>query len=284
LKPALERIAIERSQRSFHFFKRTTPAFTPFWHYHPELELTLITKGKGTRFVGDAIQPFADFDLILVGENLPHHWVSLEETPEDLQEAYVFQFDKELFTRFPECSAFATFFEQAKNGFHFYQPSAALVDMIISVEKAPPIRQLGLLMEILSELLQEENRQQLASDQYLHRFYSVNSQSKIAKTTNYILEHIDQKLTVNHMAEFTHMVPQSFCRWFKKHAGHSFVSFLNKTRIERACHLLQSTAQPIQTIAFSCGFDSLSHFNRTFKKVKGMSPSGFRNLEKNTIL
>ncbi|AXG70765.1 HTH-type transcriptional activator Btr [Kordia sp. SMS9] len=280
MKPTLEVIPLEDSQKSFRFFKLETPAFTPFWHYHPEMELTLITKGSGTRFVGDAIQPFAAMDLVLIGENLPHHWVSVEETHDILQEAYVFQFDKQLFASFPECNTFISFFEHAKDGFHFYQPKTALINMIVSLENKSPIQQLSGLIEILNTLLQDEHKKTLASKHYLNRFYSTTSQSKIAKTTNYILENIDQKLTVKQMAALTHMVPQSFCRWFKKHSGHSFVTFLNKTRIERACHLLKSTSLPVQNIAFHCGFDSLSHFNRTFKKMKMMSPSQFRNLSK----
>ena len=44
------------------------------WHFHPELELTHIVKGRGTRFIGDNIEYFEDGDLILVGSNLPHVW------------------------------------------------------------------------------------------------------------------------------------------------------------------------------------------------------------------
>ena len=117
----------------------------------------------------------------------------------------------------------------------------------------------------------------LASEHYLNRFQSEGSQNKISKTTNYILEHLEERLSVNQMAEFTHMVPQSFCRWFKKHSGHSFISFLNQTRIERVCHLLVSSNLKIQDIAFSSGFESISHFNRTFQKLKGCSPRAFRN-------
>lgn len=97
------------------------------------------------------------------------------------------------------------------------------------------------------------------------------------ETISYILENLDKKLTVNMLAERTHMVPQSFCRWFKAAVGNSFITFLNAARIERACQLLTTTETPIKHIAYRCGFESLSHFNRTFKHLKGESPRDLRS-------
>ncbi len=78
------------------------------------------------------------------------------------------------------------------------------------------------------------------------------------------------------MANYTHLVPQSFCRWFKKITGNTFVNYLNKARIERACQLLLNTKMAITEVCFSVGFDSLSHFNRTFKKIKHLNPREYR--------
>ncbi|GAB5565028.1 MAG: AraC family transcriptional regulator [Winogradskyella sp.] len=278
MQPELEHIAIEASQQSFHFFKRSDTVFLPYWHYHPELELTLIKKGDGTRFVGDSIASFSDYDLVLVGKNLPHHWVSASKI--ENQEAYIFQFRSSLFRGFTECDAFYTLFEKAKRGLHFFNPSETLIEQIIAFEQLSKISKLSTLIEIIEQLSLDNNFNILASENYLERLQLAGSQAKIAKATNYILEHLDEQLSVNRMAEFTHMVPQSFCRWFKKHSGHSFVSFLNQTRIERVCLLLTTTNTPIQDIAFSCGFESLSHFNRTFKKMKNCSPSEFRKNQK----
>ena len=62
------------------------------------------------------------------------------------------------------------------------------------------------------------------------------------------------------------------------------ISFLNQTRIEKVCHELASSTTPIQDIAFSSGFETLSHFNRIFKRLKNCSPRDYRNLyQKNQI-
>lgn len=78
------------------------------------------------------------------------------------------------------------------------------------------------------------------------------------------------------MADYTNLVPQSFCRWFKKSLGNSFVTYVNTARVEKACQLLSNSNISITDIAFSVGFESLSHFNRTFLKLKHVSPSQYR--------
>ncbi len=275
MKAELEQIGIEATKRSFHFFKRETVAFEPFWHYHPEIELTFILHGEGTRFVGNSIAPFSNYDLVLVGTNIPHNWVGLKHNHSEKQRAMVFQFNPTIFAAFRECEDFHALFELAKRGIQFINPTEAIVTSITNFENLNSIQQLGALMELIQLLVVHEEKTLLTSEIYTYHHNQKHKIEKFAKVNNYILDHIDQKLTVAQMADLTHMVPQSFCRWFKQNSGHSFITFLNKTRIENACHLLMHRDIPIQEVAFSSGFESLSHFNRTFKKYKHQSPREF---------
>lgn len=69
------------------------------------------------------------------------------------------------------------------------------------------------------------------------------------------------------------MTPESFCRYFKKHTGHTFISFLNEIRINEACKKLTAHKfESISTVAYKCGFKSITNFNRVFKCVIGISP------------
>lgn len=276
MNPLLEHIALSETRRSFKFFNVAVKRFEPFWHYHPEIELTLILKGSGTRFVGDSILPFEELDLVLIGENVPHHWISVSDTETEPHRALVLQFDKTIFKVFPECKAFEALFDKAKQGIQFFKPSEALISEIIHFETLSETEQLSKLMLILHELCKDGSQKTLSSKVKQVSSKSNAAQNKMSKTTNYILENLDKKLTVQHMADFTHMVPQSFCRWFKAHSGHSFITFLNITRIEQACHFLLTTNLSIHHIAYSCGFESISHFNRTFLRLKGVSPRGYR--------
>ena len=274
MKPALEEIKLKESQQSFKYFKITTKAYPPYWHYHPEMELTLIYKGQGTRFVGDSILPFRDLDLVLVGKNVPHHWVS-RPTQED-QVAYVFQFSETVFNHFRECDRLNQLFDRANRGIHFKNLDEGILKQIKDFEYLNELERVSSLIKLLGCLEAYENYQLLASNHYRVKQEKASAQLKFSRVNNYILEHLDEKLSVNEVCQVAHMVPQSFCRWFKQHSGHSFINFVNITRIELASQLLLTKDLPIQAIAFSCGFGSISHFNRTFKNFKKQSPRSFR--------
>ena len=212
--------------------------------------------------------------MVLVGKNLPHHWVSSSKTKN--QEAYVFQFKASLFKGFAECQIFDDLFEIAKRGIYFQQPKKQVLENIILFENLSNTTKLAKLIEILEELYLDENYHLLSSENYVNRLQNHCNHTKITKTTNYILERLNERLTVDRMAQLTNMAPQSFCRWFKKYSGHSFVSFLNQSRIEKVCFMLTTTDKSIQDIAYSSGFESISHFNRTFRKIKGLNPSDYK--------
>lgn len=273
MKPEFEALSLDQHPNSFNFFEVETPAFKPFWHYHPELELTLITKGSGTRFVGNSILPYKEGDLVLLGENLPHHWVSANETKE--QGAIVIQFPVSIFNAIKECAHFATFFKEAEVGFHFPAPTNELLRALHQFGKASAVGQVSQLMMIL-EALQTTDRQGLSSFSNVFAKHLEMRQTKVSDTINYILDHLHRRLTVDELSDFANMVPQSFCRWFKKSVGMSFITFVNTARVENACQDLRNSDKSIFEVAFENGFDSLSHFNRTFKKVKNEVPSKYR--------
>jgi len=277
MKLVVEKIGLQETKSSFHFFKLEVDAFKPFWHYHPELELTFIIKGQGTRFVGNSIMPFFENDLVLLGANLPHNYTSLVQDSKQKYEAIVLQFPAAIFSSLKECDMLFLLYKEAERGIQFITPDEETLRLLHGFEALHKVDQLAVLLQILHRLFKDTNRKYLSSKTYHSSIINLKGQSKIKSTTSYILENLDKKLTVPQMAQRTNMVEQSFCRWFKSAVGHSFVTFLNLARIEQACMYLSTTDKYIQAIAFDCGFENLSHFNRTFKKIKGKSPREFRS-------
>lgn len=92
----------------------------------------------------------------------------------------------------------------------------------------------------------------------------------------YMSDHSNEKITLEQLAEVAHMHPNYLCAVFKNYTGKTIFDHLTKQRLRRAARKLRSTRQPIQEIAETSGFPSLSFFNRKFRAVYGCSPSEYR--------
>jgi AraC-like DNA-binding protein len=98
----------------------------------------------------------------------------------------------------------------------------------------------------------------------------------IARAKEYILEHQAEKLRLGQVAKAVHMSPFYFCKTFKKTVGINFTDYLSRVRIERAKNLLLNPNLRVSEIAYEVGFQSLTHFNRVFRKIAGQSPTDYR--------
>lgn len=94
----------------------------------------------------------------------------------------------------------------------------------------------------------------------------------ILKVCAWVQRHYDQPLPQNEAAALAEMSPSYFCRLFHESTGLRYVEYVNQTRIQVACNRLVKQKQTIAEIAFACGFQSLSQFNRTFQKIHDCSP------------
>ncbi|HVU55587.1 MAG TPA: helix-turn-helix transcriptional regulator, partial [Puia sp.] len=73
------------------------------------------------------------------------------------------------------------------------------------------------------------------------------------------------------------LTPQSFCRFFKKKTNKHFFDYLNEVRISRACERLISSDAPVSEVAYYCGYNTVSNFNKLFKEAMGIPPGQFRD-------
>ncbi|MGN6420388.1 MAG: helix-turn-helix domain-containing protein, partial [Pseudobacter sp.] len=94
----------------------------------------------------------------------------------------------------------------------------------------------------------------------------------------FIFEHFRKDISLDDVAGIANMNKQAFCRYFKSRTQKTFVEFLNEVRISHACRLLTESSQPVADLAYDCGFNSITNFNRIFKEIKGISPRQFRNM------
>jgi len=91
MKIVFEKVA-RSPDRSFATVDKRARAFDGRFHFHPEIEITLIESSSGRRVVGDSIEPFAPGDLVMLGPNLPHQYVSDPPSSDTIAAAKVIQF------------------------------------------------------------------------------------------------------------------------------------------------------------------------------------------------
>jgi AraC-like DNA-binding protein len=99
----------------------------------------------------------------------------------------------------------------------------------------------------------------------------------IKKARDYIQEHQGEKLSLGQVARAVNMSTFYFCKTFKKVTGINFTDYLSRVRIEKSKNLLLNPNLRVSEIAFEVGFQSLTHFNRVFKKILGQSPTEYRS-------
>jgi len=100
---------------------------------------------------------------------------------------------------------------------------------------------------------------------------------------DYIQKNFKQNVKLNEMASLCNVSISYFSRLFKKATGKHFASYINEKRITEARKLLESTDLSITNIAIDLGFEDSGYFSKVFRKVVGITPSEFRNMD-NTIV
>ena len=99
----------------------------------------------------------------------------------------------------------------------------------------------------------------------------------IVRAKQYIAEHQTEELSLDQVAKSVHTSKFYFCKMFKKATGINFTDYLSRVRTERAKSLLLNPNLRVSEIAYEVGFQSLTHFNRVFKRILGESPTDYRN-------
>jgi AraC-like DNA-binding protein len=276
MRPVFEDINSHQGTASFYVYRFQIPYFEFKWHYHPEFELTYIIKGNGYRLIGNSHETFGDGDLVLLGSYLPHTWVGKSSDNTDF-DAVVIQFSKDFIDPilgFEESSALKMMLEQSKKGLFFSAENSALKADLVKLVDSCGFNRIVDLMNILNQLTLCEQKV-LCSD-HLQTVQTAESENRINKVCVFLENHFAESITLKQVADLIHLTESNFCNFFKKATGKTFSDYLNIIRITRSCQLLLQTDKTINSIAFECGFETLSYFNRVFLKKKGLTPKEFR--------
>jgi AraC-like DNA-binding protein len=261
----------------------TLPYFYQYLHRHDEWQITFIERGEGTLIAGSDMHAFRTGDIFVIGAKLPHLFKSnpeyFQKNEENAVSAYSIYFNSSgalgpLFS-LPEMKLANAFLTKNRNGFKVpFKFSIGIIDSMINVYQSSGTELLFAFIRLITTLQQiGEEVIPICSDLYSSNV-SENEGMRLSKIISFITENYNKQITLEDVANVAFMTPQAFCRYFKKHTGHTFVSFLNEVRINDACKKLISGQKNdcISGVAYNAGFNSITNFNRVFKSIIGQSP------------
>ncbi|MGY3051844.1 AraC-like DNA-binding protein [Pedobacter sp. UYEF25] len=262
------------------------PYFYQYLHRHDEWQITWVQRGEGTLIAGNDMHSFRSGDVFLIGAKLPHLFKSNPEyfsgnENKSIKACSIFFNSSGILSalfNLPEMKMASSFLTRNKHGFKIPSGFANhIAKKMFAVHESSGEDVLFTFIRLIRGLQDlNETVEPLCSDMYSSNF-SENEGMRLSKIINFITENYNNQIALEDVANAAFMTPQAFCRYFKKHTGHTFVSFLNEVRINDACKSLISgkKADCISGIAYKSGFNSITNFNRVFKSIIGQSPRAY---------
>lgn len=265
----------------FTLFSRVKDKFDFPLHYHEEYELNFIMNGQGARrVIGDHMEEIEELELVLVGPNLQHAWFTHKCTSREIKEVTI-QFHKDLFDekllKRNQLSFLRSMLERSSRGILFSKETTRqLANRLLNLNQKHGFDSVLELFSILHDLSTSRDIR-LLSDPSFHAPETLSFNSRrIELTYEYINQNFHKPITLGEVAKLANMTEVSFSRFFKQRTGITFIDSLTDIRLGHASRMLIDTTHSISEIAYQCGFNNISNFNRIFKKKKGCTPKEFR--------
>lgn len=256
-----------------------------FWHSHPEYELVYIIGTDGTRHVGSHISKYYGSDLVLIGSHIPH--LNFDYGAKNVYEKIVVHFRKEVIENFianiPELEKVNSVFEAANKCIAFGKNTQKQVgERLLKLAELAHFEQLLELLNILNTIAQTTDITYLHNKPFENQ-YNKKEQERLQKIYKFIDENYKRKIDIDEVAQLTNLSNAAFCRYFKKMTRLTFIEFLNHYRINQAKKLLLIDKNVTES-CYETGFESLSYFNRTFKKITSENPITFKKRHTNQAI
>jgi AraC-like DNA-binding protein len=249
------------------------------WHCHDEYELHLIVCTSGKAFVGDWIGPFQPGHLVLCGPRLPHNWISLDVPEGGVAERdLVIQFAHgpiaHAAEQIPELAEVLALLERSRHGIEFFGISERAQQHWHQDKAARGFQRLAAFCAYLDDLVRCTDYRLLSS--VCLQGEEGPETERIGAIVNRIAQDVVQPLSAAQLAAELGMSESRFSRFFRRATGNTFTDFVNRLRVNRACHLLMESERLVTHICYEVGFNNVANFNRRFLELKGMTPSEFR--------
>ncbi len=270
--------------KAFVIQELIAPYFDVNWHFHSEYQLFVVLKGSGTRFVGDRTTSFKEGDLVLTGPNLPHLWKNDKAYHDpknglETQGIVIYFPDNFLNNAVVELEEFegiAKLLQLSKRGIEVVgETKLRITQLMQELLELKGLARIQHLLHLLDVLAQSQDYKLITDAGYLNT-NKESEKDRMGQVYEYVLQHYASKITLQEVAQLCNLSVSAFSRYFKSRVNKPFSDFLTEVRISHACKLLQDTEESIAAVAFSCGFFTLSNFNKLFRERLHKSPKEYR--------
>lgn len=253
------------------------------WNYHPEYEVHLIQHGTGRFIVGDHIGRFGPGHLVLVGSQLPHHWISdLAEGEHIQQRDVVFQFHPDWVMDcqklMPELDAATPLLTRAARGIEFSGDTATrAAEELLRIGTSAGLERLQHILAMLQVMGDASSTQwRPVANPWLPRPLDDSAADVVEDALRYVFSHTTDGVSLVDAAARVSMSPSAFSRYFLRAVGQTFSDTVRKLRLAQACQLLERTDDPVSVIYHRTGYQNLSNFNRQFLREYRLTPTQYR--------
>jgi AraC-like DNA-binding protein len=248
-----------------------------YWHFHPEIELVYVEADKGIRHIGEHISTYEGCDLALIGSYIPH--LNFDYGVKATVETVVIQFPETYFEsgliRIPELKKVVELMERAKTGLAFTGETKRIAG--IRLKKLQHLDRFHQFMELMSifQFLAESDEYVNLDVRPISSQTILKQQERMHRIHQFVETNFQKSIDTQQIANEVNLSLPAFCRYMKKTTKLTYTDFVNQYRIQYAKKLLIQDKN-VTEACFESGFESLSYFNRIFKKWTGETPSGFR--------
>ncbi len=250
---------------------------TFLWHFHPEYEIVYVEGAGGTRHVGSHTSVYEGSDLVFIGPNIPH--LNFDYGVRTQCEQVIVQMREDFlgkdFLLAPELHSIRKLFETSHHGLSFSGETKRIVgEKLKQIPLLDPFEQLLALLGVL-KVMAESTESIVLNPKPVGSKSFHKEQLRMKHVYAYVETRFDRTPDVNEVAAAVNLTTPAFCRFFKANAHMTFTDFVNRYRVNQAKNLLLQDRSVSET-CFAVGFESLSYFNKLFRKVVGENPSEFK--------
>lgn len=254
-------------------------------HLHDWYEIAFIYSGSGTFFIDQAYYDAEPGDLFLIPANTIHRSFPQQNNPKTAT-AMFFSASFAYSAPLGDSYTYLRCFELAKRERAYRhklqaEAQASLIAALDRIQAELTLQQVGyrqaVQLEVHRMLLEFSRLDSLAGHHAAGRS-SEEMPDWLESSFSYINEHLEQAecLRLTELAKRANVSVAHYSRSFKRFTGMNVTEFVTTKRIIRAKELLREKNSNVADIALACGFESIPHFHRTFKKLTGTTPAGYK--------